>query len=143
MCRFKTSPCMPAPRAHVFSTCARGAGIHGDVFESTHGGRFERRHALPPSSNTPHTQQKKNEGEQEEVIVSSAYQNLPTKGYHVPQRFTEGNHWMTIQHECSHIFLQIELKWEFDCSRSFSVHLWIQPLKIWTKKLDLKSHQPS
>ena len=22
---------MPAPRAHVFSTCARGAGIHGDV----------------------------------------------------------------------------------------------------------------
>ena len=23
--------CMPAPRAHVFSTCARGAGIHGDV----------------------------------------------------------------------------------------------------------------
>ena len=25
------TPCMPAPRAHVFSTCARGAGIHGDV----------------------------------------------------------------------------------------------------------------
>ena len=23
--------CMSAPRAHVFSTCARGAGIHGDV----------------------------------------------------------------------------------------------------------------
>ena len=22
---------MPAPRAHVFSTCARGTGIHGDV----------------------------------------------------------------------------------------------------------------
>ena len=22
---------MPAPRAHVFSTCARGAGIHGEV----------------------------------------------------------------------------------------------------------------
>ena len=61
--------------------------------------------ALP----TPHTEQKKdkNEGEQEEVIVSSAYQNLPTKGYHVPQRFTERNHWMTIEHECSHIFLLI------------------------------------
>ena len=25
------TPCMLAPRAHVFSTCARGAGIHGDV----------------------------------------------------------------------------------------------------------------
>ena len=22
---------MPAPRTHAFSTCARGAGIHGDV----------------------------------------------------------------------------------------------------------------
>ena len=36
-----------------FSTCARGAGIHGDVFEWTHGG-------------------------QGGVIVSSAYQHLPT-----------------------------------------------------------------
>ena len=26
---FKTSPCMPAPRAHVENTCARGAGKHG------------------------------------------------------------------------------------------------------------------
>ena len=36
---------MPAPRAHVFSTCARGAGIHGDVFECIHGegGRGEGR----------------------------------------------------------------------------------------------------
>ena len=84
--------------------------MHGDVFESTHGGRFERRHALPPSLlHTTYTAKKKdkNEGEQEEVIVSSAYQNLPTKGYHVHQRFTERNHWMTIQDECSHIFLLI------------------------------------
>ena len=44
-----------------FSTCARGAGIHGDVLN-------------------PHT------GRQG-VIVSSAYQNLPTYGHHVLQRF--------------------------------------------------------
>ena len=36
VCRFKTSPCVPAPRAQVFSTCARGARTHGDVL--THGG---------------------------------------------------------------------------------------------------------
>ena len=49
-------------------TCARGAGTHGDVFERTHGDVLN-----------PH-------GEQG-VIVSSAYQNLPTYGYHVLQRF--------------------------------------------------------
>ena len=32
---FKTSPCMPAPRAHVENTCARGAGIH-EVFSVSH-----------------------------------------------------------------------------------------------------------
>ena len=32
ICTFKTSPCMPAQRAHVFETCARGAGTHWDVF---------------------------------------------------------------------------------------------------------------
>ena len=32
---FKRSPCMPAPRAHVENTCARGAGIHG-VFSVSH-----------------------------------------------------------------------------------------------------------
>ena len=31
VCDTLETPCMPAPRAHVFSTCARGAGIHGDV----------------------------------------------------------------------------------------------------------------
>ena len=44
-------------------TCARGAGTHGGVFEATHG--------------------------EQGVIVSSAYQNLPTFGYHVLQRFTK------------------------------------------------------
>ena len=33
VCDTLKTPCMPAPRAHVFSTCARGAGIHGDFFE--------------------------------------------------------------------------------------------------------------
>ena len=32
------TPCMPAPRAHVFSTCARGAGINEGSFECIHGG---------------------------------------------------------------------------------------------------------
>ena len=31
VCPFKTSPCMPAPRAHVEKACVRVAGIHGDV----------------------------------------------------------------------------------------------------------------
>ena len=31
VCDTLKTPCMPAPRAHVFSTCARGAGIHGDL----------------------------------------------------------------------------------------------------------------
>ena len=31
VCDTLKTPCMPAPRAHVFSTCARGASIHGDV----------------------------------------------------------------------------------------------------------------
>ena len=31
VCDTLKTPCMPAPRAHVFSTCARGTGIHGDV----------------------------------------------------------------------------------------------------------------
>ena len=30
VCPLNTSPCVPVPRAHV-STCARGAGIHGDL----------------------------------------------------------------------------------------------------------------
>ena len=38
---------------------------------------------------------------------------------------------------------QIELRWVFDYSRSFSVHLWIQPRKIRTRPLYLKSHLPS
>ena len=52
------------------STCARGAGTHGDVLNLhtedvlyIHGGQG--------------------------VIVSSAYQNLPTYGHHVIQRFTK------------------------------------------------------
>ena len=52
------------------STCARGAGTHGDVLNlHTEGVLYI------------HT------GEQE-VIVSSAYQNLPTYGYHEIQGFT-------------------------------------------------------
>ena len=31
VCDTLETPCTPAPRARVFSTCARGAGIHGDV----------------------------------------------------------------------------------------------------------------
>ena len=51
------------------SACARGAGTHGDVLNV-------------------HT------AVRARVIVSSAYQNLPTWGYHVTQRFTKSNHWI-------------------------------------------------
>ena len=53
---------MPAPRAHVFSTCARGAGIHGDVLnvytvkgEGERVGRgFQRVTHHTPQPTTPH-----------------------------------------------------------------------------------------
>ena len=103
---------MLAPRAHVFQH-VRVVPAYTGTFLNLHteGVLNVDTPSLPPSFNTPHTHSKKkikkNEGEQEEVIVSSAYQYSPTKGYHVLQRFTEENHWMTIQHECSHIFLLI------------------------------------
>ena len=31
VCRFKTSPCVPAPRLACVKTCGRGVGTHGDV----------------------------------------------------------------------------------------------------------------
>ena len=66
-----------------FSTCARGAGTHGDVLN-----------VHTPSSlllqQTTHTHAKKKDKNErkKEITVRTAYQNLPTKGYHVPQRFT-------------------------------------------------------
>ena len=41
VCRFKTSPCMPAPRAHVENTCARDAGTHR-VVSNLYTGVFQR-----------------------------------------------------------------------------------------------------
>ena len=64
---FKTSPCMPAPRTW-WNTCACGASTHGDVLNGHTGGRGG--------------------------IVTSAYQNLPTQGYHLLQRFTKRNPWI-------------------------------------------------
>ena len=52
-------------------TCARGGGIHGDVL-NVHTEAF-----LKPNTGG------------QGVTVSSAYQNLPTHGYHVLQRFNE------------------------------------------------------
>ena len=72
VCTFKTSPCMPAPRAHVFQH-VRVVPVHTGTFERTHGDVL--------------TLLSKHGGEG--VIVSAAYQNLPTYGYHVLQRFTE------------------------------------------------------
>ena len=53
VCTFKTSQCIPAPRTHV-STCARGAGIHGDVFNK-HTGFFSVSHHRPHRPHRPHT----------------------------------------------------------------------------------------
>ena len=56
VCTFKTFPCVRAPHACV-PTCARGAGMHGDIFECTHGdvlsGHTEFRSVS--HTNTPHT----------------------------------------------------------------------------------------
>ena len=52
-------------------TCARGAGTHGDVLNRQTETFWIDTHGV------------------QGVIVSSAYQNLPTYGYHVLQRFTE------------------------------------------------------
>ena len=43
VCRFKTSPCVPAPRAHVEHMCAWCRHTRGR-FECTHGGVFESTH---------------------------------------------------------------------------------------------------
>ena len=63
ICTFKTSQCVPAPRAHVFQhMCAlfrhargRFEPTYGDVFEWTHGffQRFTPHHNTAP--HTPHT----------------------------------------------------------------------------------------
>ena len=60
VCTFKTSPCMPATRAHAFEH-VRVASIHGDVFECTHGGVlnlhtgvFSVPHHTTPHHTTPH-----------------------------------------------------------------------------------------
>ena len=37
VCTFKTSPCVPAPRAHMVYTCARGVDNTRGRFERTHG----------------------------------------------------------------------------------------------------------
>ena len=71
VCTFKTSPCMPAPRAHV-STHVRVVPVHTETFRTYTRGRFESTHG--------------GQG----FIVSSANQNLPTyMGYHGLQRFTK------------------------------------------------------
>ena len=49
----KTSPCVPAPRRTCVSTCARGAGTHGDVL-NLHTGVFSVPHTH--HTHTPHTQ---------------------------------------------------------------------------------------
>ena len=55
-------------------TCARGAGIHGDVW-NVHTEAF--------------WMDTRRRGGREGVTVISAYHNLPTYGYHVLQRFTK------------------------------------------------------
>ena len=50
------------------TTCRRDAGTHGDVLNAHTGGQG--------------------------VIASSAYQNLPTYGYHALQKFTKRNPWI-------------------------------------------------
>ena len=110
VCTFKTSPCVPAPRAHAFQhTCGRGAGTHGDVLNVHTGGRFERSHgereeagqrdtpththqhphaATTNTHNAQHTTQNT-----QGVITSSAYQNLLTRGQHLTPEVHQRNPW--------------------------------------------------
>ena len=53
VCPFKTSPCVPATRAHVFYTCARVAGTHGDILNG-HTEGFSACHTTT-QHNTQHT----------------------------------------------------------------------------------------
>ena len=57
---FKTSPCMPAPRAHVENTCARGAGIHG-VFRVSH----TTPHHTPPQQHDHHITRRQTQRERQ------------------------------------------------------------------------------
>ena len=47
--------------------------------------------------------------------------------------------WRDFQLDRTHLG-QIELRWVYDCSRSFSLRMWIQPLKFWTRPLYRRSH---
>ena len=90
------------------TTCGRGAGTHGDVLNlHTEGVLNGDTPSSPPPTHHTHTQKKKTKENKKKSPSVLLTKNLPTKGYHAPQRFTERNHWMTIQHECSHIFLSI------------------------------------
>ena len=91
--RLKTPPCVHSKRpvytgnAHIlFNMCAWYQYTQGP-FECTHGSVFERTHVDLLNGHTEsvlslHT----------DVIVSSAYQNLPTYGHHVLQRFNRETH---------------------------------------------------
>ena len=85
------NPCVHSTRSSVYvqnvsvyagttpacvSTCARGAVTHGDVLNV---------HTVTFRVDTRR---------REEIIVSSAYQNLPTNGHHVLQRVHQRNPWI-------------------------------------------------
>ena len=71
VCAFKTSPCIPAPRAHVFQH-VRVVPVYAVTFWIYTRKGFLYVHTV-----------------RQGVIVSSAYQNLPTYGYHVIQQITK------------------------------------------------------
>ena len=63
----KTSPCMPAPRAHVENTCGRGASIHG-VFSVSHTRHTTHHtpHHNPPQQHDHHTTRTREKRRREE-----------------------------------------------------------------------------
>ena len=94
VCDTLKKPCVPAPRVHVFSACARGAGTHGDVLNvrtGTCGGRGRRQPRFSSVNKCffdilQHLNR---------MLGSSLIANFlltkicPHMGYHVLQRFTE------------------------------------------------------
>ena len=82
VCRIKTSPSAPAPRAHVFPH-AGVVPVHTGRFESTHGGFLD-----------GHTEERGKRGRGEGVTVSSAnHETAHVELSRALERFTERNPW--------------------------------------------------
>ena len=95
----KNLPCVRSkcPRvyrhhAHMYKNMCAWCQYTRGHFERTHGGRGRGgQRDTPHRHSTQHTTTHKTQHTREH---NTAYQNLPTQGYHVLQRFTKSKHWI-------------------------------------------------